>query len=287
MTYSLQRYEGGNFAALQAVPDGHRKVASVSAAHEFDLSRRWTVGYGARYEHYDYLDGYGLVSPSVRAVFAPVPRLRLHAKASRQQVAPGAEEFVPPADAQWVPPQRTFAPIGDAPLLDRERAAIRSRRDAPVPRRRRLACAPSGRRSRTSSSRCSAPPIRPGWSPPAGTTAWPWPATPRCRAGPSASTHDLSPHVRGSVDYALVVRRVGAAVGGRPPRARGVAPRALRAAARTAARPHDLARGRDAADGDAGLRALQAELGIRRRPARRCRAPTAASTCSCARGCRS
>ena len=114
MTYSLQRYEGGNFAALQAVPDGHRKVAAISGTHDIDLSRRWVVGYGARYEHYDYLDGYGLVSPSVRAVFTPTPGFRLHAKASRQQIAPGAEEFVPPADAQWVPPQRTFAPIGDA-----------------------------------------------------------------------------------------------------------------------------------------------------------------------------
>ena len=112
LTYSLQRYQGGNFAALQAVPDGHRKVASLSAAHEIDLTPRWTIGYGAHYEHFDYLDGYGLASPSIRVSFAPVASLRLHAKASMQQVAPGAEEFVPPADAQWVPPQRTFSPLG-------------------------------------------------------------------------------------------------------------------------------------------------------------------------------
>ncbi len=112
LTYSLQRYQGGNFAALQAVPDGHRKVATLSVGHEIDLARRWTVGYGARYEHYDYLGGYGLASPSVRLVFAPVPSVRLHAKASMQQVAPGAEEFVPPADSYWVPPQRTFSALG-------------------------------------------------------------------------------------------------------------------------------------------------------------------------------
>ncbi len=112
MTYSLQRYQGGNFAALQAVPDGHRKVASMSAAHEFDLTPRWTIGYGTRYEHYDYLDGYGLLSPSLKVSFAPVASFRVHAKASMHQVAPGAEEFVPPADAHWVPPQRTFAPLG-------------------------------------------------------------------------------------------------------------------------------------------------------------------------------
>ena len=112
MTYSLQRSQGGNFVARQAVPDGHRTVASLTAAHEIDLTRRWTIGYGARYEHYDYLATYGLVSPTLKVSFAPVASLRLHAKASMLQVAPGAEEFVPPADAHWVPPQRTFAPLG-------------------------------------------------------------------------------------------------------------------------------------------------------------------------------
>ena len=66
MTYSLQRYEGGNFVALQAVPNGHRKVASISASHDVDVSPSVTVGYGAKYEHYDYLEGYGLLSPTVR-----------------------------------------------------------------------------------------------------------------------------------------------------------------------------------------------------------------------------
>jgi Carboxypeptidase regulatory-like domain/TonB dependent receptor len=120
MTYSLQAYRGGNFAALQAVPDGHRKVASVSGSHEFDLSRFWRLGYGARYEHYDYLRGNGQLSPMARLTFSPTRNLHVHAKASLQQVAPGAEEFVPPADAAWVPPQRTFAPLG-ANRFDTER----------------------------------------------------------------------------------------------------------------------------------------------------------------------
>jgi len=114
VNYSLQRYEGGSFAARQAVPDGHRRVASIAVADDFEITRQWSLGAATRYEKYDYLDGYGLVSPSLRAVFRPVPEFRFHAKASLQQVAPGAEEFVPPADTQWVPPQRTFAPIGSA-----------------------------------------------------------------------------------------------------------------------------------------------------------------------------
>ncbi len=120
MTYSLQAYRGGNFAALQAVPDGHRKVAAVSASHEFALAPRLRFGYGARYEHYDYLRGYGQLSPMARLTFSPSANLHVHAKASLQQVAPGAEEFVPPANAQWVPPQRTFAPLG-ANRFDTER----------------------------------------------------------------------------------------------------------------------------------------------------------------------
>lgn len=112
MTYSLQGYRPTSFTGLQAVPEGHRKVAALSASHEFAPFARWRVGYGTRYEHYDYLNGYGLLSPSARITFTPAAGWAVHTKASIQQVAPGAEEFVPPADAQWVPPQRTFAPLG-------------------------------------------------------------------------------------------------------------------------------------------------------------------------------
>jgi outer membrane receptor protein involved in Fe transport len=110
LTYSLQAYRGGNMAALQAVPDGHRKVATIYGSHALSLSPKLTVGYGARYEHYDYLGGHGLLSPSARASFAVTPSTQVYARASVRNVAPGAEEFVPPADA-WVPPQRTFAPL--------------------------------------------------------------------------------------------------------------------------------------------------------------------------------
>jgi hypothetical protein len=110
LTYSFQAYRGGNVAALQAVPEGHRKVASLHGSHAFALSPRLTLGYGARYEHYDYLGGYGLLSPTVRIAYAPTRRTQVYAKASVRNVAPGAEEFVPPTDA-WVPPQRTFAPL--------------------------------------------------------------------------------------------------------------------------------------------------------------------------------
>lgn len=113
VAYSLQAYRGGNVAALQAVPDGHRKVAAIYGSHDFTVAPGLTFGYGARYEHFDYLRGHGLVSPSLRTTFAFTPRIRVYARASLRNVAPGAEEFVPPADA-WVPPQRTFATLTGA-----------------------------------------------------------------------------------------------------------------------------------------------------------------------------
>lgn len=112
VTYSMQAYRGGNFAALQAVPDGHRKVGSITLAHEVRPFRDWRLGYAARYEHYDYLGGYGQLSPSAHVIYTPAPGWELRARTSLQQVAPGADEFAPPADALWTMPQRTFAPLG-------------------------------------------------------------------------------------------------------------------------------------------------------------------------------
>lgn len=116
MTYSIQAYRGGNVAALQAVPDGHRKVAAIRGTHEFPMATRFRIRYGGHYEHFDYLEGHGLLSPSARVSFAATGSTSVYAKASLQQVAPGAEEFVPPANAHWVPPQRTFAPLTGEPF---------------------------------------------------------------------------------------------------------------------------------------------------------------------------
>lgn len=110
--YSVQAYHGGNVAALQAMSEGQRKAGAVSVSHEVSPARRWRLGYGARYQHYDYLDGHGLLSPAARLTFAPSDGWQLHAKAALQQVAPGAEEFVAPSRAEWMPAQRTFAPLG-------------------------------------------------------------------------------------------------------------------------------------------------------------------------------
>jgi len=120
MSYSLQRYEGGNTAAL-AVADSARNVGSVFAYDEWEVSRYLSLSYGATYAHYDYLaEGPSLFSPRLSATVSPTKNLRVRFSASRDVSAPGAEEFLPPTSAAYLPPQRTFAPISAAGIRTQE-----------------------------------------------------------------------------------------------------------------------------------------------------------------------
>jgi hypothetical protein len=114
MSYALQRYEGGNAAALAAVSNGARNVGSVSGFDEWQVSRHMSIGYGAGYAHYDYLESPSLFSPRFSATLTPSSNVRVHASVSLQQTAPGAEEYLPPTHAEYVPPQRTFSPLSRA-----------------------------------------------------------------------------------------------------------------------------------------------------------------------------
>lgn len=111
MSYSLQRYDGSNPAALAAVADGDRYAGVVYAFDSWSMSDHVSVVYGARYAKYGYIDD-SLISPRARLTVTPFGRLRLSAGASWRSLAPGAEEFVPSMVAgTWLPPERTFAPV--------------------------------------------------------------------------------------------------------------------------------------------------------------------------------
>jgi outer membrane receptor protein involved in Fe transport len=120
MSYSLQRYEGGNTAALGAVSDTARNVGSVFAFDEWQVSRYIAVSYGAKYARYDYMEGPGLFSPRLSATFSPTESWRVRASASRDVSAPGAQEFLPPMSAEYLPPQRTFSAISKSGLRTQE-----------------------------------------------------------------------------------------------------------------------------------------------------------------------
>lgn len=116
MSYSLQKYQGGNTAALMAVSDTARNVGSVYAYDEWQISRYVSINYGANYAHYDYLRGPSLFSPRLAATFTPAKAWRVRVGASREVSAPGAEEFLPPSSAEYLPPQRTFSPLSNAAI---------------------------------------------------------------------------------------------------------------------------------------------------------------------------
>lgn len=113
MSYGLQRYEGGNAAALASVSDVARNVGSMSGYDEWTISRHVMVSVGAAYAHHDYLEGPGLFSPRAALTITPVKGTRVRALATRQLSAPGGDEFLPPSRAEFVPPQRTFSPLSN------------------------------------------------------------------------------------------------------------------------------------------------------------------------------
>ena len=115
VSYGRQRYGDGNPAALTVASES-RYVASFGASDSWAVSPRLRVDYGGRYATYGYTEEDGLFSPRVGVTVTPVTGLRIRVGASQEMVAPGAEEFLPPANtALWLPPERTFtafSPLG-------------------------------------------------------------------------------------------------------------------------------------------------------------------------------
>ena len=110
LSYSTQRYDGGNATALGAIRDSARNVGSVYGFDEWTVSPRLILGYGTGYARYDYLGGSGVWSPRF-SVTVPAPGFRLKALASRRALVPGAEEFAPSVTGVWLPPERTFSSL--------------------------------------------------------------------------------------------------------------------------------------------------------------------------------
>jgi hypothetical protein len=114
LSYSTQEYLGGNPAALAAVRDGSRNVGELYGFDEWAVSPRLTVDYGARFAHYDYLQPRGLLSPRLGLAIEALPETTIRVSVEQRMVAPGAEEFLATnSPGPWLPPERTFAPLGD------------------------------------------------------------------------------------------------------------------------------------------------------------------------------
>jgi hypothetical protein len=110
LSYSTQRYDGGNATAHGAIRENARNVGSVYGFDEWTLSPRLVLGYGTGYARYDYLGGAGVWSPRF-SVTVPLDGFRVKALASRKVLVPGAEEFAPSVTGLWLPPERTFSSL--------------------------------------------------------------------------------------------------------------------------------------------------------------------------------
>jgi hypothetical protein len=135
VAYGMQRYFGGNGEALAAMRDGSRNVGSMYALDHWTVSPRLSVGYGAKYARYDYLADRGLLSPSATITIQPSPddSLTVRTTVARREVAPGAEEFLPPAIGVWLPPERTFSQVSHAPFMPERHDQIEVAVDRALP----------------------------------------------------------------------------------------------------------------------------------------------------------
>ena len=121
LSYSTQRYDGGNVAARRGVTDGSRNAGAIYGFDTFSITPRVTLTYGGRYARYDYLEDRSLISPRVALTVQPAEHFRISTMISHREVAPGAEEFMPRIDGIWLPPQRTFSSLLNGQSLEAER----------------------------------------------------------------------------------------------------------------------------------------------------------------------
>jgi hypothetical protein len=119
VSYSMQRYLGGNGDALVAMRDGSRNVGALYAMDNWKITPELQFSYGAKYARYDYLQDQGLISPRVTMILQPDSNdsLRVRTTFMHREVAPGAEEFIPPSVGLWLPPERTFSQVSRASFV--------------------------------------------------------------------------------------------------------------------------------------------------------------------------
>ena len=115
LSYSKQEYLGGNPSALAAVTDGSRNVGELYGFDNWTVipRHRRRIRHPLRHVRLSRSAG-GLVSPRRRPCRSSrSSNTRVSAIVAQRMVAPGAEEFVASeTPGPWLPPERTFAPLG-------------------------------------------------------------------------------------------------------------------------------------------------------------------------------
>ena len=88
-----------------------REVGRIEAAGTWEVSPALEVGYGGEVARYGYLEDGRLFSPQGSVTMSPIEGTRVRAAVSRNMTAPGGEQFLPPLDGVWLPPERTYTSL--------------------------------------------------------------------------------------------------------------------------------------------------------------------------------
>jgi hypothetical protein len=121
-SYSAQTLIDPAIRHSLAAIDTVRRVGGVHFVDQWSLPGGLDVDSRLRVEQYEYLAEPTLVSAHLGLRQQIVPRFFLVAAASPRMVAPGADQFAPPASAGvWLPPERTFSPLDSADVLRSQR----------------------------------------------------------------------------------------------------------------------------------------------------------------------
>lgn len=97
-----------------------REVGRIQASDTWTVSSALEVGYGAELARYGYLEDGRLFSPRADVTISPIAGTRVRASASRNRIAPGGEQFLPPLEGAWLPPERTYTSLSGLENLQAE-----------------------------------------------------------------------------------------------------------------------------------------------------------------------
>ena len=127
MSYSKQAYAPAGELLLDApirpIDSGmpNREVGSIEALDTWDISPLLVVDYGAEFARYGYLEDGKLFSPRAHVTISPIDDTRVRVGLSQKMTAPGGEQFLPPLDGAWLPPERTFTSLSGFDDVEAER----------------------------------------------------------------------------------------------------------------------------------------------------------------------
>jgi hypothetical protein len=119
-SYSAQGYTS-TLQQLTAAVAEPRSVAGIGGDDRWRLNSKVEVEYGARADRFDYLADPQLLSAHGGFNIQFAPRTFMNATVSRNMIAPGADEFLPPIDGgPWLPAEQMFFPLTGRGVLSAE-----------------------------------------------------------------------------------------------------------------------------------------------------------------------